>query len=154
MIDVRSNEIMLDGLSIPHSPRWYRDRLWLLESGTGYFGYIDQSSGKFERIAFCPGYARGLSFINDYAVIGLSRPRHDKTFSGLALDDNLTAKKAEPRCGLIVINLQTGDVVHSLSITGVIKELYDVAVIQGVQTPMAIGFQNDEIRRMISIETD
>ena len=87
-------------------------------------------------------------------MIGLSRPRHNKTFSGLQLDDNLVAKKAEPRSGLIVINLQTGDTVHSLTITGIIEELFDVVALQGVQMSMAIGFQNDEIRRMISIETD
>lgn len=154
VIDVRSNEIVLDGLSMPHSPRWYNDRLWLLDSGSGYFGYVDQKHGTFERVALCPGYARGLSFINGFAVVGLSRPRHNKTFSGLALDDNLAAKKTTPRCGLVVIDLQTGDAVHSLTITGIIEELYDVSAISNVQAPMAIGFQNDEIRRMISIETD
>ena len=151
VIDVRTNEIVLDGLSMPHSPQWYRNGLWLLDSGSGY---LDKTHGTFERVAFCPDYARGLSFIDDYAVIGLSRPRHNKTFSGLQLDDNLVAKKAEPRSGLIVINLQTGDTVHSLTITGIIEELFDVVALQGVQMSMAIGFQNDEIRRMISIETD
>ena len=129
-----------------HSPRWYNDRLWLLDSGSGYFGYVDQKHGTFERVALCPGYARGLSFINGFAVVGLSRPRHNKTFSGLALDDNLAAKKTTPRCGLVVIDLQTGDAVHSLTITGIIEELYDVSAISNVQAPMAIGFQNDEIR--------
>ena len=40
MIDVRSNEVILTGLSMPHSPRWYRGKLWLLNSGTGDFGYV------------------------------------------------------------------------------------------------------------------
>ena len=153
VIDVQTNDVILEGLSMPHSPRWYNDRLWLLESGTGYFGYVDKKTGVFEHVAFCPGYARGLSFINDYAIIGLSRPRHNKSFAGLALDDNLAAKKASPRSGLIVVNLQNGDIVHSLTVAGIVEELFDVAAIEGVQTPMAIGFQNDEIRRMVSIET-
>ena len=59
-----------------------------------------------------------------------------------------------PRRDLIVINLQTGDTVHSLTITGVIQELFDVRTIHGALAPMAIGFQNDEIRRLISVETD
>ena len=152
VIDVKSNEIILDGLSMPHSPRLYQDKLWLLDSGTGYFGYVDRERGCFERVCFCPGYARGLSFIGDFAVIGLSGPRHNKTFSGLALDKNLADKQAEPRCGLLIIDLRTGDAVHWLRITGVIEELYDVAVIPNVIRPMAIGFRNDEIRRLITID--
>src|SRR5205823_11788201 len=35
LIDVASSEVVLEGLSMPHSPRWHQDRLWLLESGRG-----------------------------------------------------------------------------------------------------------------------
>ena len=38
VIDVESNEVVCRGLSMPHSPRWYRDRLWVLNSGHGQFG--------------------------------------------------------------------------------------------------------------------
>ena len=33
LIDVDSNEIIARGLSMPHSPRWYRNKLWLLGIG-------------------------------------------------------------------------------------------------------------------------
>jgi uncharacterized protein (TIGR03032 family) len=94
---------------------------------------------------------RGLAFINDFAVIGLSKPRHNKTFSGLPLDDNLRAKDAEARCGLQVIDLRTGDIVHWLRIDGIVEELYDVVVLPEVHRPMALGFKTDEIRRLITI---
>ena len=38
-----------------------------------------------------------------------------------------------PRCGLGVIDLRSGDLVHTLRIEGVIAELYDVTVIPGVR---------------------
>lgn len=137
---------------MPHSPRLYRGRLWLLDSGRGEFGYADLDRGRFEPVAFCPGYARGLSFVGDFAVVGLSLPRHNRSFSGLPLDERLQARHAEPRCGLQVIDLNRGDAVHTLRIGGgVIEELYDVAVLPGVRRPMALGFRTDEIRRMISI---
>ena len=75
----------------------------------------------------------------------------NRTFSGLALDDNLSSRDAEPRCGLSVIDLRTMDVVHWLRIEGVVSELYDVVVLPGVRRPMALGFKTDEIRRMISV---
>lgn len=151
IIDVKSNEIIVTGLSMPHSPRVYRDRLWVLNSGTGYFGSVDLKAGKFEPLTFCPGYLRGMAFIGNYAVVGLSKPRENKTFSGLPLDDNLLAKNAEARCGLMVIDINTGDIVHWLRITGIIQELYDVTVLPGVHRPMALGFKSEEIRRSITI---
>lgn len=150
-IDVESNEIIVTGLSMPHSPRWYKDKLWLLNSGTGEFGYVDSLRGTFEPVTFCPGYLRGLAFCGDFAVVGLSKPRHNKTFSGLALDEQLQAKNVEPRCGLLVIDLRTGDIVHWLRIQGIVEELYDVAVLAGARCPMAIGLKSDEIRRVITI---
>jgi uncharacterized protein (TIGR03032 family) len=80
-------------------------------------------------VAFCPGYARGLALHGDFAVVGLSKPRDSKTFTGLELDEALRARDVEARCGLLVIDLRTGDVVHSLRLEGVIAELYDVAVL-------------------------
>jgi uncharacterized protein (TIGR03032 family) len=152
VIDVNSNEIVCTGLSMPHSPRWYNGRLWLLNSGTGDFGYIDLETGRFEPLCFCPGYMRGLTFHGNFALIGLSKPRENKTFTGLALDDNLKSHNVEARCGIQVIDLRTGDVVHWLRMEGVVEELYDVVALPNVRSPMALGFKTDEIRRVLSVE--
>lgn len=152
VIDVNSNEIVASGLSMPHSPRWHQGKLWLLNSGTGDFGYVDLAAGRFVPVAFCAGYLRGLCFHGDFALVGLSKPRHNKTFSGLALDENLKSRQAEPRCGIQVIDLRTGDAVHWLRMEGVVDELYDVVALPGVRRPMALGFKTDEIRRVLSIE--
>jgi uncharacterized protein (TIGR03032 family) len=151
VIDVQSNEVIAEGLSMPHSPRWYRDRLWVLNSGEGEFGYVDLAGGRFQPVAFCPGYLRGLSFHGDFAVVGLSKPRKDKSFEGLSLQRKLEAKDVKPRCALQVINLITGDIVHELRIEGVVEELYDVCVLPGVKRPMAIGFVKEEIRNTLSL---
>ncbi len=151
VMDVKTDTIVAEGLSMPHSPRFHQGRLWLVDSGNGYFGYVDAPSGRFERVAFCPGYARGLAFAGDFAVVGLSRPRENKTFEGLALDDELARRKLEPRCGIQVIDLRTGEVAHWLRIDGIVSELYDVATLPGVRRPMAVGFKSDEIRRVVTI---
>jgi uncharacterized protein (TIGR03032 family) len=151
VVDVQENEIVADGLSMPHSPRWYRDRLWVLNSGQGEFGYVDLESGRFEALAFCPGYLRGLSFHGDFALVGLSKPRRNQSFEGLALEQKLESKNVKPRCGLQVINLKTGDIVHELRIEGVVQELYDVCVLAGVKRPMAVGFVKEEIRHTLSL---
>lgn len=151
VIDMSKDEIVCQGLSMPHSPRWYQDKLWLINSGTAEFGYVDLDKKSFVPVSFCPGYARGLTFVNDFAVIGLSKCRENRTFQGLDLQDKLEEKQIEARCGLQVIDLRSGDVVHSLSIEGIIRELYDVVAIPNVIRPMALGLKTDEIRRTLTI---
>jgi uncharacterized protein (TIGR03032 family) len=152
VIDVPTGAIVAGGLSMPHSPRLHGGRLYLLNSGTGEFGTIDLAAGRFEPICFCPGYARGLAIHHGFAVIGLSTCRENRTFSGLPLDDALAGKGASPRCGLLIVDLRRGDVVHSLQIEGMVRELYDVAVLPGVLAPAALGFKSEEIRRTITLE--
>lgn len=149
VMDINTNTIITKGLSMPHSPRWYQNRLWVLNSGQGEFGYIDENNHTFKPIAFCPGYARGLSFYKEFAIIGLSKPRHNKTFEGLALQQKLGEKHIEARCGIQIININTGDTVHSLNVGGMIEEIYDVVILPNTLTPMLLGFKTDEIRRFI-----
>lgn len=150
VIDIESNEVVCEGLSMPHSPRWYRDTLWVINSGTGFLGRVDLGDGAFEPLAFLPGYARGLTFVGDYAVVGLSDRRENRTFQDLDLEDNLKQRDAEARCGLLVVDLRTFDAPHWLRFGGVVKELYDVGVLSGVIRPMAVGFKTDEVRRYLS----
>lgn len=151
VIDVANSQIVLRGLSMPHSPRWYRDRLYLHNSGTGEFGWVDFEARKFRPICFLPGYLRGLDFIGDFAVVGLSKPRRNREFGGLVLQERLAEKKATPRCAVGIVDLRSGDAVHWLRMDGAVEELYDVAVLPNCRCPMAIGFQTDEIRRVLHL---
>ena len=149
VLDYESGEVVARGFSMPHSPRLYQDRLWVLDSGSGYFGYVDTRSGGFRRVTFCPGYARGLAFHDHFAIIGLSRPRKgDTSFHGLSLDQEMTKRDATARCGFQVVDLHSGDVIEWLRIDGgVVEELYDVVVLPETNRPKAFGFKTDEIER-------
>lgn len=153
VIDVQNNQIVCSGLSMPHSPRWHQGKLWLLNSGTGDFGSVNLQTGCFEPLCFCPGYMRGLHFHGDFALVGLSKPRHNKTFSDLPLDARLKGNNAAPRCGVQVIDLRSGETVHWVRFEGLVDELYDVVALPNARRPMALGFKTDEIRRVLSIET-
>ncbi len=152
VLDVETGEAVATGLSMPHSPRLYRDTLWMLQAGTGEFGRIDLATGRFEPVCFLPGFARGLAFIGDHAVIGLSRPRENRTFEGLVLNERLEREGVAPKCAICMVNLKTGDLEHRLEIEGVVQELYDVAVLPGITRPMALGFRSDEIRFAARLE--
>jgi hypothetical protein len=77
-------------------------------------------------------------------------PRRHQDFSGLPLDDRLKQTGRAPVCAIQVIDLATGVLVHWLRLGGVVQELYDIAVIPGVRTPMVVGFTQRQINRLIS----
>jgi uncharacterized protein (TIGR03032 family) len=150
VVDVRSGEIVASGLSMPHSPRLYRGRLWVLNSGTGEIGWIERGSpAAIHVLAFCPGFVRGLAFHGKYALVGLSKPRYER-FEGLALDRKLAQADSEPWCGMQVIDIDTGVCEHWFRIDGAVTELYDLGVVPDVVRPMAIGFSSDEILHLIT----
>jgi uncharacterized protein (TIGR03032 family) len=153
LIDVQTGAIVIGGLSMPHSPRVYAGKLWVLNSGSGDLGWIERGAkageSKFHVTAFCPGFVRGLGFHRNHAFVGLSKPRYQR-FEGLALDKKLADADSEPWCGVQVIDIDSGACVHWFRIDGPVAELYDVAVVSGAARPMALGFATNEILGLIT----
>ena len=151
IIDVETDEIVAEGLSMPHSPRWHNGKLWVLNSGSGELGTIDLDSKKFVPFAFCPGFLRGLSFHNGFAYVTLSKPRHGR-FEGLDLDGKLKEKDADAWCGVQIISLSTGDVAQWVRFDGAITELFDICVLPGVKNPLTLGPNSKEIQEFLTYE--
>ncbi|NKB22287.1 MAG: TIGR03032 family protein [Alphaproteobacteria bacterium] len=154
VIDVESNEIICEGLSMPHSPRVYRGELWVLNAGTGDLGVVKlPEDGKgmrtFEPRIFCPGFLRGLSFFGNFAYVGLSKPRYER-FEGLALDQRLQEADSEAWCGVQIIDLSSNSCVDWFRIDGAVAELYDLEVMPGRSWPMAVPPWSDEAASLVT----
>ena len=153
VIDVTTNEIVCEGLSMPHSPRWANGRLWLLNAGTGHIGWVDFAERKFVPLASVPGFARGLSIIGNVAAVGLSKPRNQR-FEGLQLDEELRKRDAEPWCGVQIISLSNGDVLNWIRFEGDISEIFDICFLPNVRNAMVVGLRTAEIRELITFESE
>jgi len=151
IIDVENNAILAEGLSMPHSPRFHDDRLWLLNSGTGELGWLDPADRSFVPLAFFPGFLRGLAFHKDHAFVTLSKPRKGH-FEGLALDGLLKEKDSAAWCGIQIVSQSTGKLAQWLRFEGAITELFDICVLPGVQNPITLGPDSVEIRDFLTIE--
>jgi len=127
VMGVDTNATLCRGLSMPHSPRWYRDRLWVCESGAGTLGYLDPNSARYEAVAEVPGFTRGLDFAGDYAFVGLSQVRESAVFSGIPITQRLA--EHERTCGVCAIDLRTGQVVALLKFESGVQEVFAVAVL-------------------------
>ena len=149
LIHIPTGELAATGLSMPHSPRWHGGKLWLLNSGTGELGCIED--GQFQALCALPGFARGLAFVGGCAVVGLSKLRSPQ-FTGLPLEERLN-DGANPGgcCGLRVIDLASGEILHSLDLPEPVDELFDVVLLPGVRQPRALGLQGEEIDCLVKI---
>ena len=151
LIDVLKDKVVCEGLSMPHSPRLYDGKVWLLNSGEGDLGYFDPNEPElgFQPQVFCPGFARGLALHAGHAFVGLSKPRHQR-FEGLGLDDKLKDADSEPWCGVQIIDLTKKSVVGWFRIDGAVSELYDVTLLAGAFCPMLLGFGSSELRNLVT----
>ena len=125
LIDVESNEILLRGLSMPHSPRVYDNKLWILESGEGSLAVVDLQQQEWHTVTKLPGFTRGISFVGPLAFIGLSQVRESAVFSGIPLVERLE----ERTCGIWIVNLQTAETVGFIRFETGVQEIFAVQVL-------------------------
>ena len=121
LIDVESSEVIVRGLSMPHSPRWYNGQLWVLNSGTGELRVVNPETGESATVCVLPGYLRGLAFCGPYALVGMSTIREKHIFGGLPVQEQF--KKL--LCGVAIVDLRTGATVGMFEFTSGCTELYD-----------------------------
>ena len=140
VIDVPSGQTLVRGLCMPHSPRWYNDRLWALDSGTGRLIQIDPANGGVQTIEQFPGYTRGLAFSGQFAFVGLSRIRETLVFGGIPLAD----KRDELRCAIAVVDLALGRAVARLEFYCGVEEIFAVCVLSGCRNPVLGGPSAEE----------
>ncbi len=138
LMDIDTNEFILTGLSMPHSPRWYRDKLWVLESGKGSLSVVDTEKGETTTVTQLPGFTRGLDFWGDFAFIGLSQVRETAVFSGIPL----TKTQTERICGVWVVNIVSGETVAFLRFTEAIQEIFAVSVLPGIRFPEIVDYND------------
>ena len=78
LIDVTTNRVIVfpAWLAMPHSPRWYDNRLWVLESGRRVLCLVDPKicSAKTD-VARVPGFLLRARFFGPVAFIGMSQLR-------------------------------------------------------------------------------
>jgi uncharacterized protein (TIGR03032 family) len=127
LMDVPTGEIIAAELSMPHSPRWYDDKLWVLESGAGALSIVDPATGKLTTVASLPGFTRGLDFLGPLAFIGLSQVRETAVFSGIPITERLQPE--ERACGVWIVDIRNGQTVAFLRFESGVQEIFAVQVL-------------------------
>ena len=132
---------------MPHSPVWYGDRLWVLNSGHGALCTVDLKNGQLTEVARFPGYTRGLAFMGKYAFVGTSCIREKSTFGGMPIE----SLKEKIRCGVYLVDIESGKQVGMIEFNKGIEELFDICVLGGATSPYMVGIKSQDIEQMVAL---
>jgi len=144
LIHVPTGKKVLEGLYMPHSPRLYRDGLFLLSSGTGELLKADLATGKVQSIAQLNGFARGMSRIGDIVFIGVSKLRKKNTTF-----QELPVSKRSMFAGVAAVDLRGPSVIGWVKYETSVDEIYDVQVIPGLRRPGIVSAEMPESSQSI-----
>lgn len=144
LMDVDTNEILLEGLAMPHSPRLIGDDIFYLQSAEGELWKYHVPSKSNEKICDVPGFARGMSFHQNYLFVGLSKIRENSKDFG-----KMPIASKNPVAGVAIVNLRTKQVEALLEYKNAVKELYDVHILPGVTRPNILNTIGDLHTRAI-----
>lgn len=147
VMDVASQQVVLGGLSMPHSPRWAMGRLFVLNSGHGSFGTVDLTAGRYLEIERMPGYTRGLAVAGQFAFVGLSKIRETSVFGGVPIAE----QRGSLQCGVGVVDLSTGRTVAVFKFKSGVDEIFAVDVIPEITHPLIAGASVDQQERDVWI---
>jgi uncharacterized protein (TIGR03032 family) len=139
IIDIDSGDVVTRGLAMPHSPRLHAGKLWVLDSGNGSLVTVDTESGKRDVVDTMPGYTRGLGLAGQFAFVGLSKIRETSIFGDLPI-----AKDHDSlRCGVGVVDLNSGRTVATFQFHSGVEEIFAVEVLPGNRNPAIFGLPDD-----------
>lgn len=146
VMDVDSGAVVARRLAMPHSPRLHGGRLYVLDSGRGRLCAVDPDAGRADTVAELPGYARGLAFVGNTALVGLSKIREKRLFGGMPIEERPEAL----RCGVAAVDLATGAMTGLLECTAGATELFDLRFLPGLARPNIVGLDRAEARQAVT----
>lgn len=130
ILHLPSQEIVCQGLAMPHAPRIYGGKLYVLLSAKEQLICIDPQTGKYDVVAHIPGFVRGMAKHGDYLFVGISKMRKESsTFKHLKIAEESN------RAGITVVHLPTGKIVANLNWLASVDEIYDVQILPNTSRP-------------------
>ncbi len=146
IMDITTNEVVLEGLAMPHSPRIYNDELYCLLSATGELIKVDPENRTYQTVIKLDGFVRGMDLYQDYLFIGLSKLRkNSSTFAKLDF-----AEEAN-EAGIAIVHLPTASIAGKITYQTSLDEIYDVHVLADKLRPNILNTLKPEHKMGISI---
>ncbi len=146
LIDVETDEILLQGLIMPHSPRYYQGQVYFCESGKGLVCRYDPQSRELSVVQKLQGFPRGIDFYGPLMFVGLSKTRASDVANPAPIADEYD----ETFSGIWIINLEDEQVLGYVKFEGDVNQIYDVAVMHGTRYPELLEPQHEKVPQIFN----
>jgi len=146
LLDVESGEPVLQGLSMPHSPRVFDGRLHVMESGTGRVLQVDAREHSARTLAELPGFVRGCDRLGDILFVGLSRIREQ-----VRISLPIHQRQADLICGIAAVERDQGRVLGWLRFDDAFEEIFDVKVLPNFRRSGMLSATGNIHRRALAL---
>jgi len=143
LMNVPEGEILLRGLSMPHSPRWHQGAVYFLNSGTGELCRYSPGDSNWDVVCRLPAFLRGLCCIGNFGLVGLSTIREKHLFGGLPVQESFDKLV----CGVAIVDLTRGIEIGRFEFTAGCTELYESLFVPRLQRPMITNLQQEATRQ-------
>lgn len=146
LYDVKNGEVLQSDLKMPHSPRKYGNRYFLLESAEGLVQEFDKENNKLTTIKKLPAFVRGLAIYKDFLFVGKSKLRENSSIFG-----KLEIAKEDIKPGISIIHLPSKAIVGEINYLNSVEEIYDVQIIPQYTRPNIVNPESETASKGISI---
>ena len=144
LMDVQNNQIVLDGLCMPHSPKIYGGKVYVCNSGYGTVVCHDPATQTTQTVLEVQGFTRALTFFQNYMIVCCSRFRKSARAAPLPIAE----KYDDSHAGVYIVDMADLSVVAYCRFDGDVGQLYDVAVIEQSAQPLVLGLQDPRVSNL------
>lgn len=137
IVDLQTRRIMAESDGHFLSPVWHKNRLWVLRQDDvkqGALGYVNEKN-EFEFVLAYEGQACRCAFHDNVAFLGITQ-----------------CKEGTNESKIQVINLQTREVLHQLTLSGQHVMLNDIIVLPNTVKPKLISVHDPERRNHLHLD--
>jgi len=150
LIDVDTNEILIEGMIMPHSPKVYKDEVYVCESGLGVVWKYNPKTKEKTQVVKLQGFTRGLYFYGGVMFVGTSQVRA----SEIKNPTPISTMYDETYAGVWMINLEDNSTIGYIKFEGDIDQIYDIAVIPDSTMPELLDINSSLTRHIFDFMED
>ncbi|MDD2790675.1 MAG: TIGR03032 family protein [Sulfurimonas sp.] len=150
LIDVDTDEILIEGMKMPHSPKVYKDEVYVCESGLGVVWKYNPKTKEKTQVVKLQGFTRGLYFYGGVMFVGLSQVRA----SEIKNPSPITTMYDETYAGVWMINLEDNSEIGHIQFDGDVDQIYDIAIIPDASMPEILNVNSSLTRHIFDFTED
>lgn len=121
--DIDKEVPILKNLSLPHSPIYFRSKLYFLQSALGEVSEYDLVTKSLKTLHKTDGFVRGLEVTDNYIILAKSKIRPSSKSFG-----HLPIAQKDTKCGIEILKRKSGKRVALLEYHDKISEIFGLRI--------------------------